>query len=122
MRSRAQFTLCYTEGERFFSKNFVVFARVEPQGAAVWKMGAAVSKKCGSAPQRNRIKRVLREFIRLHQEQLPPFIRLVIVPKKHLQADSVTLHTVTGDLLPVIGRLPRPALCSAPTGESHASA
>ena len=122
MRSRAQFTLCYTEGERFFSKNFVVFARVEPQGAAVWKMGAAVSKKCGSAPQRNRIKRVLREFIRLHQEQIPPFIRLVIVPKKHLQADSVTLHTVSGDLMPIIGRLPSLSPRSTPNGENHVSA
>ena len=122
MRSRAQFTACYTEGERFFSKNFVVFARMEPHGAAAGKMGTAVSKKSGSAPQRNRIKRVLREFIRLHQEQIPPFIRLVIVPKRHLQADSVTLRTVAGDLLPVIGRLPSLSPRSAPNGENHVPA
>ena len=85
-------------------------------------MGTAVSKKSGSAPQRNRIKRVLREFIRLHQEQMPPFIRLVIVPKKHLQAACVSLHAVTGDLLPVLSRLPGLSPLPAPKEESHVSA
>ena len=122
LRSRAQFTVCYTEGERFFLKNFVVFAHFDPQDHASWKMGAAVSKKCGSAPQRNRIKRVLREFIRLHQEQLPPFIRLVFVPKKHLQADSVSLSSVSNDLLPLLSRLPNLSPTPAPKGESHVSA
>lgn len=122
MRSRAQFTACYNQGERFFSKNFVVFAHFEPQGVAAWQMGTAVSKKSGSAPQRNRIKRVLREFVRLHQERMPPFIRLVIVPKKHLQADSVSLHSVTGDLLPVLSRLLSLSPLPAPKEESHVSA
>ena len=85
-------------------------------------MGVAVTKKCGSAPQRNRVKRVLREFIRLHQEQLPLCISLVIVPKKHLQADSVSLGVVTGDLLPLLKRLPSLCPQPAPNGESHVSA
>ena len=106
MRSRAQFTACYNQGERFFSKNFVVFALFEPHGEPAWQLGTAVSKKSGNAPQRNRIKRVLREFIRLQQEQLPPFVRLVIVPKRHVQADAVSLRVVSDDLLPVIRRLP----------------
>ena len=123
MRSRAQFTACYNQGERFFSKNFVVFVRFEPQGPAVWQMGSAVTKKIGNAPQRNRIKRFLREFIRLHQEHIPPYIRLVIVPKRHVQADAMSLHTVTGDLLPLLNRLPGLSPGSGPqravNGEKH---
>ncbi len=82
-------------------------------------MGTAVTKKSGSAPQRNRIKRVLREFIRLHQEQLPPHIRLVIVPKRHLQANSISLRKVTADLLPLLSRLPGLSPCSVPGGEAN---
>ena len=122
MRSRAQFTACYNQGERFFSKNFVVFARLEPQGPAAWQMGSAVTKKCGNAPQRNRIKRVLREFIRLHQEQLPPHVRLVIVPKRHVQAALISLRSVAGDLTPVLGRLTGLLTSLSPGREPHSPA
>ena len=126
MRSRAQFTACYNQGERFFSKNFVVFARLEPQGPAAWQMGSAVTKKCGNAPQRNRIKRVLREFIRLHQEHLPPHVRLVVVPKRHVQAALISLRSVAGDLLPVLNRLTSlssgPGPHSPANGETHVPA
>ena len=57
--------------------------------------------------ERNRIKRVLREFFRIHQEILPDEIHIVAVPKRHLRADCVTLACVTDELLPLIRKIRR---------------
>lgn len=35
------------------------------------RLGIAVSKRCGGAVQRNRIKRVVREFFRLNRDKFP---------------------------------------------------
>ncbi len=72
-----------------------------------WQLGLAVTKKSGSSVERNRIKRVLREFFRLHQDMVPDDIRIVAVPKRHLKADCVTLACVTEDLLPLIRKIRR---------------
>jgi len=97
---RSQYQLCYTSGEKHFTKLFVVFTRE----ASKMRVGMAVSKKSGNAVARNRIKRVLREFFRLHQEKIPQ-IEIVIVPKKHVRAQIFSLFSVEKDLLPLLERL-----------------
>lgn len=100
MLRRPDFTACYETGRRFFSKHFTVFALF--RAASEWRIGFAVTKKVGTAVQRNRVKRVLREFFRLHQELMPNGIDVVVVPKRHLKVENVTLDFVTLELLPVL--------------------
>lgn len=100
LRKRSEYQLCYNLGEKHFTKLFVVFAKDAHQ----MRVGFSVSKKSGNAVARNRIKRVLREFFRLYQEKVPQ-IELVVVPKRHLQAQSISLSLVEKDLLPLITRL-----------------
>ncbi len=83
----------------------MVFARFRTPAEVDWRVGFAVSKKVGTAVQRNRVKRVLREFFRLHQALLPPGMDLVVVPKRQLRPERVTLDSVSRDLLPVLGEL-----------------
>ena len=83
--------------------------RNRQDGPPDWRVGLAVSKKVGSACVRNRVKRVLREFFRQHQAFLPFQADLVVIPKKHLQANQVTLAQVMGDLLPLLETARRPA-------------
>ena len=100
---RAEYTACYDGGERRYTKNFVVFAR-RSGIAGSGRLGLAVTKKCGNAVARNRIKRVLRAFFRLHQHEMP-CMDIVVTPKKHLRADKFCLALAESELLPLFGEL-----------------
>lgn len=51
---------------------------------------------------RNRVKRVLRECFRLHQALLPPALDLVIVPKRQLKPEQLTLAAASRELVPLM--------------------
>ena len=103
IRRRPDFTLCYETGRRHFSQSFVIFTCERAQGG--WRVGFAVSKKMGNAVRRNRIKRVLREFYRLHSHLLPSGVDLVTVPKKTLLGVDVNLALITTELAPLLRRI-----------------
>lgn len=80
----------------------------EGNGSGV-RIGLTVGRKVGNAVTRNRVKRVLREFFRLHQASIDSPVDIVIVPKRTLNPEQFDLAQATGDLSPVLRRLPRPA-------------
>lgn len=109
---RREFLACYEQGRRLHSKGFILFVLQRPAPPEHWRVGLAVSKKTGHAVLRNRVKRLLREFFRLHGPEIPGGIDIVAVPKKHLDAAGLTLDILTRDLEPVISKLkasPEPA-------------
>lgn len=105
LTSRAEYTACYAAGTRHLTRYFVVFVKKGESSAP--RLGLAVTRKVGCAVQRNRIKRVLREFFRLHQYELPT-MDIVVTPKRHIQADKVNLTLVRHDLLPLMRKLEGP--------------
>ena len=117
---RAEYTACYSGGERLFTKYFVVFARSSGT-AGTGRLGLAVTKKCGNAVARNRIKRVLRAFFRLHQHEMPS-LDIVVTPKKHLRADKFSLSLAETELLPLFAELAPAAVdqvrASEPSGDA----
>ena len=104
---RPQYTACYEQGERHYTRYFVVFALAGPEASSrPGRLGLAVTRKCGNAVERNRIKRVLREFFRLRQREMPA-MDIVVTPKRHLRADMVHLAFVERDLSPLLEALRR---------------
>jgi len=77
LRRKKDFLSIYEQGRRRRGANFACYVvRREGQGR---KFGIAVSRKIGKAVARNRVKRYVREFYRLHRGQIPEDIHLVLV-------------------------------------------
>ncbi|SDF63395.1 ribonuclease P protein component [Desulfovibrio legallii] len=109
IRRRAEYTACYERGRRFHTEHFLVFVLSGAQPEASARTGMAVSRKVGKAVTRNRVKRLLREFFRLHREELPVGVHIVAVAKKHAGQVALDLTGVTAELLPPLRRLARRA-------------
>lgn len=79
LRHRRDFLRAQAQGQRLHTRHFgVILARTAAGGP---RLGLAVSRRVGKAVQRNRLKRVLREFFRRHKTGLPA-VDLVIMAKK----------------------------------------
>jgi len=84
IRKKRDYSTVYQQGVRKDSKHFIVIAR--PNQAGFSRLGVTVSKKAGGAVTRNRVKRLLREFFRLHQTQFALAQDIVIIAKRDMPA------------------------------------
>jgi ribonuclease P protein component len=81
----ADFERVYAEGRRHFAAHMTVFYLPRTDGGAM-RVGFTVSKALGGAVARNRMKRRLREAVRLHWPEMSVAMDVVINPKKSLLA------------------------------------
>lgn len=79
MRCRRDFVRVYQQGSVRFGRFLVIHLLPVPGHPA--KVGISVSRKVGKAVTRNRVKRRLREIIRLNWQQIPEQHYLVISAK-----------------------------------------
>lgn len=88
----SDFDRVYREGKRHFSPNMTVFflPRVEPPAAGL-RIGLTVSKALGGAVDRNRIRRRMREAVRVTRPVNAPAIDVVINPKRLLLKAEFTV-------------------------------
>jgi ribonuclease P protein component len=83
----ADFERVYKQGRRHFSASITVFYWPRPQGetpAAGLRVGFTVGRALGGAVQRNRMKRRLREAVRMSRPAAGIAADVVINPKKSL--------------------------------------
>lgn len=77
--SRSEYEAVYSEGRRRSSKYFAVFLR--PNNSDVSRFGWSVKKATGNAVRRNRIRRRLREIVRLHRREIGVGWDIVVHPR-----------------------------------------
>jgi len=89
---KAQFDAVYRADKRRSSSHFTAFVKANnlPQS----RFGFSIKKALGGAFVRNRIRRRLREIVRLHREEIPAGWDIVIHPKSSVaKAPFVALTT-----------------------------
>jgi len=79
IRKKTDFTTIYAKGVRFHTQHFTVITHWNSLGTR--RLGLTVNRKVGTAVQRNRIKRLLREFFRLNKERLPNSEDIIIIAR-----------------------------------------
>jgi ribonuclease P protein component len=76
---RAEYDAVYRDARRRSGREFTVFLR--PNGLGISRFGWSVKKALGGAVQRNRIRRRIREIVRLHRQEISPGWDIVIHPR-----------------------------------------
>jgi ribonuclease P protein component len=77
----ADFERVYKQGRRHFAAHMTVFYLARERGEGL-RIGFTVGKVLGGAVERNRMKRRLRETVRLHWPGVRVPVDIVINPKK----------------------------------------
>jgi ribonuclease P protein component len=66
LRRRAEFVVVQTKGQKLHGRHVLALARKRSDPELAGRLGITVTKKVGNAVVRNRIKRLVREWMRLH--------------------------------------------------------
>jgi len=99
---RAEYDAVYRDGRRRTSREFTVFLR--PNGLELSRFGWSIKKALGNAVRRNRIRRRLREIVRLHRQEIAPGWDIVIHPRS--TAATADFSPLAEEFLRLIPRAP----------------
>ena len=77
IRRSSEYGRVMREGVRYRTPHFHIRMLKNPQG--VTRLGIAIGKRAGKACARNRIKRRLKEYLRLNREKMPPETDIVFI-------------------------------------------
>jgi ribonuclease P protein component len=81
LNRRGDFERVYKQGRRHFAAHLTVFY-LGRKGGDGPRIGLRVGRVLGEAVERNRIKRRLREALRLHRSELSSAVDVVVHPKR----------------------------------------
>ena len=80
LKKKKDFQAVYSRGKSYANRFLVLY--VFRSNGFQGRVGFAAGKKLGNAVKRNRVKRLLRESYRLHQDDLQAGVSLLLVGRK----------------------------------------
>lgn len=101
LRQRADYVAVQTEGIKLHGRHLLAIARKRSEPHLAGRLGMTVTKKVGNAVVRNRIKRLLREWMR-QNGWVPSGWDMVLVAK-----DSAARQVHPDDFAPDLSRILR---------------
>ncbi len=103
LKKSREYQIVYSKGTRYTSKNFILYLYERKKDQLGLRLGVTVTKKVGKAVQRNRIKRLIKEVIRLNREKLDiQDVDLVILVKRGINIKEMKYATVEREIIPLI--------------------
>jgi len=99
LTKKSDFQTIFKHGTRYTTGNFVII--IHQNNRDIRRIGISVSKKVGGAVKRNRVKRLVREFFRLHKDQLPISKDFLFIAKPG--STQLTYQGLSEELLRSIG-------------------
>lgn len=104
LKKSRDFTTIYDKSKKVYTRYAIVF--VSENKNNIQRFGFVASKKTGNAVQRNRIKRLFREFVKNNKEKFKEGTDYIFVGKGILKEKLKTLkyNDIEKDMLKVIKR------------------
>lgn len=96
IKKNFEFRRVLTRGKSVNSKNIALYFFPNKLGQV--RFGFAIGKKAGKAVSRNRIKRILREAVRITQVNIDTGMDLVFVWKNKISADKVVFFEIKKEI------------------------
>lgn len=96
LQKNKDFQFIYDHGISYANKYLVMF--VQPNNLEINRIGISVSKKVGNSVIRHRVKRVIKECYRLHEEMFNSGLDIVVIArasakgKSYKAMESALLH------------------------------
>lgn len=101
LTKREYFDKVYRHGKSAANHQFVLYYMVKRQQEE-FRLGVSVSKKLGNAVVRNRIRRMLKEIVRLNAARIPGGYDLILLARK--PAAEMDYHEMEKSVLHVLKR------------------
>lgn len=83
LRNRSDFQKVYRFGKSMANRQFAVYYWKRDDGEpGPFRLGISVSKKIGNAVVRNRLRRLIKEIVRLHSDSIKQNYDFIIIVRK----------------------------------------
>ena len=82
-----KFALLHKRGRRDFTASFIVYSL--PNGFGFSRLAVSISARAGGAVDRNRLKRLVREFFRINRTALSPPVDMHITIKRGISVRNI---------------------------------
>lgn len=96
LKKNQDFKKVYKYGKSYANKYFIMY--VQPNDLDKMRLGISVSKKVGNSIVRHRVKRLVREVVRLHENIFNSSLDIVVVSRitaasvNYKETESAILH------------------------------